>query len=343
MIRFPTLRANVRESQNAANKASALVCPSFARNRPAFSLIELLIVIAIMAVVIGLLLSAVQLAREAAARTSCANNLKQLALGVQMYHENTATLPPGRIEDCWATWAVLLLPYVEQGVAYRSWDLSLRYYQQPDAARLVTVPAFFCPSRRNPGGFSLPNADARNQVPSYPHTPGALSDYAACGGSGSGMNEAVDTKGVFIRATTTWSMARNLRDCQVTSWHGDLTMQSIPDGLSNTIFLGEKHVRRGYFAKSLEDSAVFNGDHTYGYIRYAGRQTNKKGVQTALRPLASGLNDSVRPAQRFGSWHPGICQFAFGDGSVRPISNSIDIDTLTRLADRADGLPIGEF
>jgi type II secretory pathway pseudopilin PulG len=304
-------------------------------------LLELLVVIAIVAVLIGLLLSAVQRVREAASRARCANNLKQLALAVQTYHDQQGFLPPSRVEDAWATWAVLLLPYVEQGNAYRSWDLSLRYYQQSDAARLVSVPVFFCPSRRNLGGFSLPNADARNLVPPFRQTPGELSDYAVCGGSGAGDNER-DGKGAFIRASTALSAPRTDPTCRVLSWQGVLTFNSITDGLSNTIFLGDKHVRPDKFATSLEDSSVFNGDHTYGYIRYAGRQTDA-GAVTAVRPLASRITDAVRPAQRFGSWHIGVCQFAFGDGSVRPIRNSIDIDTLTRLADRADGLPVGDF
>ena len=123
---------------------------------------------------------------------------------------------------------------------------------------------------------------------------------------------------------------------------GQLTLASITDGLSNTLFLGDKHVRPRHFATTLEDSSVFNGDHTYGYVRYAGRQLTKKGKKKVLRPLAANLYDAARPAERFGSWHPGVCQFAFGDGSVRPLSNGIDIDALTRLADRDDGLPILE-
>ena len=125
----------------------------------------------------------------------CANNLRQLALGVQQYHNQWNALPPSRIEDSWATWAVLLLPYLEQSSTYDSWDLSRRYYEQPNEARLVTVPAFFCPARRSPGGFSLPDADARKESPRFPHTPGELSDYAVCGGSGVFNNESVDTRG----------------------------------------------------------------------------------------------------------------------------------------------------
>ncbi len=310
-------------------------------SRFAFTLIELLVVLAIMAVLLGLLLAAVQRVREAAARASCANHLKQFALAVQMYHDQYNALPPSRIEDGWATWAVLLLPYVEQGNAFKAWDLSRRYHEQLDAARHIRVPLFYCPTRRVPGSFSLPDADLRYLDPLFPHAPGELSDYAVCGGSGADENELDTTKGAFVRATTTLSTARNMPDCRVTSWRGVLNLSSIADGLSHTIFLGDKHVRPAMFAASLEDSSVFNGDHTYGYVRYAGRQTDA-GKVTVERPLAS-RRDAGLAAQRFGSWHPGVCQFAFGDGSVRPVRNDIDLDTLTRLADRADGLVVGDF
>lgn len=310
-------------------------------SRLAFTLVELLVVIAITAVLTGLLLAAVQRVREAAARASCTNNLKQLALALQSYHDQHAALPPSRIEDAWATWAVLLLPFLEQGNASKSWDLRRRYHEQPAAARLVRVPVFYCPSRRAPGPFSQPDADLRYFNPRFPHTPGELSDYAVCGGSGAGENELDNTKGAFVRAATNLNTFRTAPECRVTSWRGTISLGSITDGLSNTLFLGDKHVRVDRFATSLEDSSVFNGDHTYGYVRYAGRQTDA-GQVTAVRPLAARA-DTDRPAQRFGSWHPGTCQFAFGDGSVRPLRNSIDLGVLTRLADRADGLAVGDF
>ena len=309
--------------------------------RIAFSLVELLVVIAVIGVLLALVLPAVQKVREAAARANCSNNLKQLALAIQMYHDQHGALPPSRIEDAWATWAVLLLPYLDQGNAYQSWDLARRYHEQADAARLVRVPSFYCPSRRRPDSFSQPDADLRYLAPRFSHAPGELSDYAVCGGSGSGENELDDTKGAFVRATTKLSSPRNTPECRVLAWRGVVNLNTVTDGLSHTLFLGDKHVRPGLVATSLEDSSVFNGDHTYGYIRYAGRQTNA-GRVTVERPLAS-RRDTGRAAQRFGSWHPGVCQFAFGDGSVRPIRNDIDLDTLTRLADRADGLAVGDF
>ncbi len=149
--------------------------------RRAFTLIELLVVISIISVLMGLLLPAVQKAREAAARISCANNLKQIGLAMHSFENVHRRLPPSRLLGPSATWAVLILPFMEQDNLYRQWDLRLTYYQQSIVARMTPVKSYFCPSRRDSN--TPPGASTFGDTPSWQpgaHSPGALGDYAAC-------------------------------------------------------------------------------------------------------------------------------------------------------------------
>src|SRR6188474_719745 len=100
------------------------------RSRRAFTLIELLVVIAIIGILIALLLPAVQQAREAARRSQCQNNLKQIALAIHNFEDSKKTLPSSRLGPQHATWFVQILPYMEQSNLYAMWDLTQTYYMQ---------------------------------------------------------------------------------------------------------------------------------------------------------------------------------------------------------------------
>jgi prepilin-type N-terminal cleavage/methylation domain-containing protein len=143
----------------------------FSRQRPGFTLIELLVVIAIIAILVGLLVPAVQQAREAANRTQCANNLKQQGLATLLYHDTYKTLPPSRTTLSESpSWAWLLLPYLDQQALYNQWAAGSPYPGLPagiDPTKITDqqkefiiqvlsgpVPQYFCPSRRIPGGVT---------------------------------------------------------------------------------------------------------------------------------------------------------------------------------------------
>ncbi|MCI0459998.1 MAG: DUF1559 domain-containing protein [Gemmataceae bacterium] len=295
------------------------MCPAFqARGRAAFTLIELLVVIAIIAVLIGLLLPAVQKVREAANRMQCANNLKQIGLAIHSYHDAQGALPYSR-RDPGDTWAVLLMPYIEQDTLYTRWTGDRRYYLQTRQARETPVPLYFCPSRRGPAGSPL-SLELDDDNGRGTHVPGALSDYAACSGNPSGYAD-YNTRDFETGTVPTGLTASN--GCfwrRTTGWR-PVTFQTVTDGLSNTIFIGEKHIRPGRFGRS-PDLAIYNGDRENAITKKAG-----VGAALAREPNASG-------SAIFGSWHPGVCQFVMGDGSVRALAVSIDLSALGWLAQR---------
>jgi prepilin-type N-terminal cleavage/methylation domain-containing protein len=176
--------------------------------RNGFSLVELLVVFAIIALLAGLIMPAVQRTREAAYRTQCANNLKQIGLAMLHYADNhAAALPPSAWSPsggAWlgVSWAVLIFPWIEQDNLYKAWDLDKSYYDQSDEARRALVSIYFCPSRRDPTDLPMTSLSGDGgckqwvYVPPGPgqmcgtwecaqwanQVPGSLGDYAACVG-----------------------------------------------------------------------------------------------------------------------------------------------------------------
>lgn len=286
-------------------------------NRRAFTLLELLVVIAIVAVLTGMLLSAVQRVREAAARAKCANNLKQFGTAIHNLHGDTQQLPPARISDHYLTWAVVLLPYLEQDALYRQWDVRLKYPFQTVSAQTAQVPLFYCPSRRSPPQLSNPDGG---------DLAGCVGDYAACSGDGDDNFRwnTPEANGALIMAT--WI------DKSSGHWRSGTTFASITDGTSNTLFMGEKHVPFNRFGDTtLGDGCIYNGGKPDTAARIAGPG----------RGLAASARDVYR--LNFGSWHIGGCLFLMGDGSVRGIAVSINESTLGRLAVRNDGLELSDY
>jgi prepilin-type N-terminal cleavage/methylation domain-containing protein/prepilin-type processing-associated H-X9-DG protein len=307
-------------------------------SRNAFTLIELLVVIAIIAILIALLLPAIQKVREAASRTQCANHLKQLGVAAHGFHDLNKFLPPSRIEkskatataDQYVSWAVILLPHLEQQNLYAKFNLTVSWAAQDADAVKTHLPFYYCPTRRSPG----PMLSLDDGPPA-----GALGDYAACGGNRVDYNGLLDSadngaNGAMItcRATITGSTI---------SWYGVTALSKITDGTSNTFLMGERHVPRDRFGKDAGDGSIYNGDHHRVAARVAGPGPSGGGYNF---DLGTGPHDKAGPgtaADRweriFGSYHPGVCQFLFCDGSVRVIPVTVDINMLGYMAVRNDG------
>jgi prepilin-type N-terminal cleavage/methylation domain-containing protein/prepilin-type processing-associated H-X9-DG protein len=337
------------------------------RRRPsAFTLIELLVVIAIIGILIALLLPAVQKVREAANRSSCGNNLKQIGLAVHNFHDTYGFLPPSAQRDHWLTWAVMILPYVEQDNLFRMWNLELRYVEQNGQPGLDPRPhnlkVFFCPSRRSPSsvGYSVNDVTAMTD-PAFEEGawPGGLSDYACNGGNDSNNNRhagamtyanaiGVEPDGTIIHGSFDVSPIGT----RMISWTGVISFARITDGTSNTLLIGEKHIRPNSRDGLNEDRSIFSGNNANNYSRMAGLPPD--GVMQAngvtQYPLITDEHDRTMVTNTppgaydsntdFGGPHPGVCMFVFCDGSVKGVRNTVDMVTLTRLAVRDDGLPI---
>jgi prepilin-type N-terminal cleavage/methylation domain-containing protein len=294
--------------------------PISPRRARGFTLIELLVVIAIIAVLIGLLLPAVQKVREAASRASCQNHLKQMGLAIHNFHDANNKLPPARIADQYATWSVFLLPYLEQDALYRTWDLTRKYYDQTTFDYKAQIVTYYCPARRGPPQLcQIPEDDATSTMF------GSLGDYAVAAG-----DNTTDPVTASDLVGAQGSMIIGIRKSGGV-WDSRTTFNSVADGLSNTIFIGEKHVQMNQFGLVKGDRTQWNGDTANVFSRIAGPG---KGI-------VADLNSSTN--ERFGSYHQGVCQFVFGDGSVKPLSVTTPESTMSLLIIRDDGQPIPAY
>jgi prepilin-type N-terminal cleavage/methylation domain-containing protein/prepilin-type processing-associated H-X9-DG protein len=301
--------------------------------RPGFTLIELLVVIAIISILMGLLLPAVQKAREAANRMSCSNNIKQLGLAMHHYELNHGKLPSSMIGWQYSnnpyippalygmsTWAVLLLPYIEQENLYYKFGIGLCYYDQPREAQLQPVKTYFCPSRRT----STAGGPSSSIFGDTPHTmnltttpnmfPGALGDYAVVIDR-SGYNSP-NSQVPFLTGPFREGRGHRFADFR--------------DGMSNTLLIGEKQIPRGKMGVGWWDCSIYNGDYYKCSTRAAGRQF----------PLTTNEADTN---WKFGSLHMQVVMFCFADGHVQPIPEMIDPYTLELLGMINDGQVVPDF
>jgi prepilin-type N-terminal cleavage/methylation domain-containing protein/prepilin-type processing-associated H-X9-DG protein len=283
-----------------------------------FTLVELLVVITVIGVLIALLLPAVQMAREAARRSSCSNHLRQLGIGLQNYHQAHGVFPSAYLADQtnWTgphwSWSTFVLPYVEQQGLYEALAVSTKEFgygasfAPPCPLTQVALDVFVCPSDAGPPLNPCKSFHAKSNYRGVEGTQDSVSTTYAGLADQDGM--------LYLNS--------------------NLSMAAITDGSSNTLIVGECR---------LDPSGQ-------GYVGtlWAGMRGSQEGVvyiSDAFWCVNSDPAYSIdgQADQAFSSYHPGGAQFVFCDGSVHFLQQTIDGDTLERLAARNDGQPVGEY
>jgi prepilin-type N-terminal cleavage/methylation domain-containing protein/prepilin-type processing-associated H-X9-DG protein len=297
--------------------------------RTGFTLVEVLVVIAIIGILVAFLLPAVQAARESARRNQCQNNLKQIGIAIQNHHDTRKAFPMGRngINQMAVSWAFFLLPYMEETAIYNSWN-SKATVDDPsnDLAMRTPIETYACPSRRRAAADR--NFDNNNNPPPAKDLGVAtLADYSANAGIKlmTGMTSNSDSNGVFggysrIDAGPIFSGSH-------------ISARQVEDGLSKTIAIGERHLppvpdgtpddMKDY---AIGDTASIPGDTPHTTFRCTGcaGDDTKDG-------LATSLDDPDR--NKFGSSHSGgTVQFVFLDGHVAGLHPGMALNVLKALS-----------
>lgn len=290
--------------------------------RRGFTLVELLVVIAIIGVLIALLLPAVQQAREAARRSQCRNNLKQIGLGMQTYHASHGRFPPGYLyapnpqgNGKGFGWAAMLLPFVEQRAIYDrfEWNLPL-WHDTNRPPREVHLSGYLCPS----DGFSASEFVRMGSIPERY----AMACYVASFGPPDLDEDQEQRDGLFSRNSATRA-------------------QDVRDGLSNTFLAGERV--NGPFRTNGSHGVHFEYETAWsGAIRDTDDRTDDHGhmvlFQTGHTP-----NHPLSDDRDISSAHITLAQFVMADGSVRSVGENIEFRLYESLGTRAGGEPIKEF
>lgn len=291
-----------------------------------FTLVELLVTIAIIGVLVSMLLPAVQNVREAARRTECLNNLKQIGISFHSYEVSLSGIPPSRPADGFLTWPTLLLPYMEQKNLCNNFDFTAPYREQIPEIMRLGASVMICPSRRTQVEVSI--AERLGPV-------GAVGDYAGNAGSHvhfldfgwTLFNGEAD--GVFNSGLTRDNPIVDGR--LVGPIKGRYDFASISDGMSNTIFVGEKHLDPEHLREpdGWADGSIYNGDQPPTFTRLGGIL-----LEMPKSPSA-GFPPGEQPV--WGSAHPGVANFVLGDGSVHSYSVDTSGQVLFQLCSRLDG------
>jgi prepilin-type N-terminal cleavage/methylation domain-containing protein/prepilin-type processing-associated H-X9-DG protein len=343
--------------------------------RSGFTLIELLVVIAIIAILIGLLLPAVQKVREAAARTKCQNNLKQMGLAAHNFESSFQTLPPGewiRSTDGGTSrpaWTCVLLSFVEQANKYAQFDFNYDVNSSPtnptanSVARSQDVPIFLCPSDPTEARFMVTLPDGTSQPVgrlNYFGNVGAVSDCRILDGR----------SGIFNGDFTPVQPGQKPKG---------LPIQQVADGTSNTVMFAEVMKKFGdtsvvnyttnrasddistglLLTDGRTDSGCKAGSSNATRINYVGLQYYRGGIMqntyynhtlppnwnkqtdTASQRYTCGDASFRRAHIAASSYHSGLVNVCMSDGSVRSVRDSVDFAVWQAVGTRGNGEAIG--
>ena len=352
------------------------------RKKHGFTLIELLVVIAIIAILIALLLPAVQQAREAARRTQCKNNLKNIGLALHNYHDVYSMFPPGTIASSrggWGTsWFVRILPFADQAPLFNQMDFNGVHpgwthntgaeggfpqsagWRNGEAAKGLPIPWMLCPSSPLP---KLVNAGGGHLI-TAPH-------YIGIGGAADG-NSRTDPwfkTDAFRNASIHPSGTRSGccgADAGGRVAHGGVmvptegkAIRDITDGSTNVIMVGEcatfavdvngnqRNIQgaHGWLMGSPRNSIRPFNERMFNltFINYPPNFVSKAQNAAAVNQGNVGIGRNFGANNGLYSQHSGGVQVVIGDGSVRFLSENIDMETLRRLATRDDGKVVGDW
>ena len=323
--------------------------------RIAFTLVELLVVIAIIGVLVALLLPAVQAAREAARRTQCKNNVRQIGLGFLLHEETHRFYPSSGWGYLWTGdpdrgvgmsqpggWAFSVLPYMEQ-TAMHSLGKGLPLAEKKEALGILKglpIPMFHCPSRRPP--LAYPSLEISHNTKSVRNM--AKTDYAANGGS---HYKAAPGPGLFCLEKYPdcgWNYDLKFLNDQfdgVTGQLSEIKPAQVSDGTSNTLMLGEKYLNPVNYDTGKcgsDNNSVYQG-HDRDTIRWVPdlqRSPDHKEYRLHL-PLADTESEDRQYSHRFGSVHASGFNATYVDGSSHTLNYDIDAEVLYALGVRNDG------
>jgi prepilin-type processing-associated H-X9-DG protein/prepilin-type N-terminal cleavage/methylation domain-containing protein len=292
-------------------------------HRSAFTLIELLVVISIIALLVALLLPAVQAARESARRGQCVNNLKQIGLALHNYHSSQQIFPPGYVSNFDASgndtgpgwgWAAMLLPQIEQKPLFDSvnFNLPIEDVSNP-TSRLTQMTVFLCPSDSAPPVWWALTRDSSG-VPLQNICQVASASYVGMYGT---SDPGIDGDGIFFR-------------------DGNIGIPNITDGTAQTIAAGERAYALGVatWVGSVTGTSLFPlTNDGVGYPR----------VESAPGMILGHAGGNVGPGDprgevnQFYSLHPGGVNFLFADGHVAFLKTTMSFQVFQALATRAGG------